>query len=114
MIASAVWFVGFLREFGLEFSIPEALAAGGTAILGLLMVSAIPYRNFKELDLRHSYGTLVFMVFAIALIIQEPSVTLFLLGVVYCASGPVEWLWRWRTGRSLELSEATPPQPNEG
>ena len=45
------------------------------------MVSAIPYRSFKELDLRHSYGTLVFVVFAIALIVQEPSVTLFVIGI---------------------------------
>ncbi len=114
MVASTVWFVGFLREFGLEFSVPEHLVAGGAAVLGLLMVSAIPYRSFKELDLRHSYGTLVLMVFAIALVIQEPSVTLFTLGAVYCTSGPVEWVWRRHTGRTLELTEATPPQPSEG
>ena len=48
---------------------PEYAVAGGTAILGLLMVSSIPYRSFKELDLRHSYGTVVLMVFAIALVI---------------------------------------------
>ena len=35
-----------------------------TAMLGLLMVSSIPYRSFKEIDLRHSFLTLVFMVFA--------------------------------------------------
>ena len=115
MVASTVWFVGFLRqEFRLEFSVPEHLIAVGTAILGLLMVSAIPYRNFKELDLRHSYGTLVLVVFAIALVIQEPSVTLFALSVIYCTSGPVEWVWRRYTGRTLELTEATPPQPTEG
>jgi uncharacterized membrane protein YeiB len=54
------------------------------------------------------------MVFVIALIINEPSVTLFAIGLVYCVSGPVEWLWRRHTGRALELSEPTPPQPNEG
>jgi CDP-diacylglycerol--serine O-phosphatidyltransferase len=114
MVASTVWFVAFLRRgFGLDFSVPEHLIAIGTAILGLLMVSAIPYRNFKELDLRHSYGTLVLMVFAIALIIQEPSVTLFVLGVIYCTSGPVEWVWRRYTGRTLELMESTPPQSSE-
>ena len=116
MIASTVWFVDFLRqlEFGWEFSVPEYAVAGGTAILGLLMVSSIPYRSFKELDLRHSYGTLVLMVFAIALVIQEPSVTLFALGVVYCTSGPAEWVWRRHTGRTLELIESTPPQTSEG
>jgi phosphatidylserine synthase len=77
------------------------------------MVSSIPYRSFKEIDLRHSYGTVVLMVFAIALIIMEPSLTLFALFLVYCGTGPVEWLWRRHTGRVLELSEP-PPQPNEG
>ena len=115
MVATTVWFVAFLREFGLELLVvPAAFIAAGTATLGLLMVSAIPYRSFKEIDLRHSYGTLVLMVFAIALIIHEPSVTLFVISLAYCVSGPVEWLWRRHTGRVLELSEPTPPQPNEG
>ncbi len=105
MVATTVWFVAFLRELGLEFSIPAAFVAAGTAIVGLLMVSAIPYRSFKEIDLRHSYWTVVLMVFAIALVINEPSVTLFALALAYCVSGPVEWLWRRHTGRVLELSE---------
>ena len=114
MVATTVWFVAFLREFGLEFSVPAGFVAAGTAILGLLMVTAIPYRSFKEVDLRHYYGTVVLMVFATALIIVEPSVTLFVFSLAYCVSGPVEWLWRRHTGRALELSEPKPPQPNEG
>ena len=116
MVATTVWFVAFLREFGLEFSVPAGFVAAGTAILGLLMVTAIPYRSFKEVDLRHSYGTVVLMVFVIALIINEPSVTLFVICLAYCVSGPVEWLWRRHTGRVLELSESEPEpvQPNEG
>jgi CDP-diacylglycerol--serine O-phosphatidyltransferase len=110
MIASSQWFVSFLRENGVPVDVPEALVACFTAVLGLLMVSAIPYRSFKELDLRHSYGTLVFVVFAIALIIQEPSVTLFGIGLVYVLSGPADWLWRRKTGRSLELLEP-PAEP---
>jgi CDP-diacylglycerol--serine O-phosphatidyltransferase len=113
-VATTVWFVAFLREFGFEFSIPAGFGAAGTAIVGLLMVTSIPYRSFKEIDLRHSYGTLVLMVFAIALIINEPSVTLFVICIAYCVSGPVEWVWRRRTGRVLELSEPPPGQPNEG
>jgi len=50
----------------------------------------------------------------IALVINEPSVTLFVICLIYCVSGPVEWLWRRHTGRALELSEPTPQQPNEG
>jgi CDP-diacylglycerol--serine O-phosphatidyltransferase len=116
MVAATQWFVSFLHVHGLEFTVPESFVAGGVAVLGLLMVTSIPYRSFKEFDLRHSYTTLVFVVFAIAFIVQEPSVSLFIIGIVYCASGPIEWLYRRRTGRSLELAStapepATPPAP---
>ena len=80
---------------------PEVLVAAGVVVLGLLMVSPIPYRSGKELDLRHSYGTLVLVVIALALVVQEPSVTLFVLGIAYCLSGPIEWLWRRATGAAL-------------
>jgi CDP-diacylglycerol--serine O-phosphatidyltransferase len=102
VVATTQWFVSWLREQGVAFSFPESLVAGGVALLGLLMVSAIPYRSFKELDLRHSYGTLVVVVLVMIVIVQEPSVTLFLLGVVYTLSGPVEWGWRRLSGRTLE------------
>jgi uncharacterized membrane protein YeiB len=47
------------------------------------------------------------MVLAFAVILSKPSVTLFVVGLGYAASGPFEWWWRWRTGRSLE--EIGPP-----
>jgi CDP-diacylglycerol--serine O-phosphatidyltransferase len=115
MVASTQWFVSFLREHGVAFSVPEWAVAGGVALLGLLMVSAIPYRSFKELDLRHSFGTLVLAVVALALVVQEPSVTLFVIGIAYAVSGPVEWLWRRAAGRPLEkLSEPVPSEPSQG
>jgi CDP-diacylglycerol--serine O-phosphatidyltransferase len=112
MVASTQWFVSFLREHGIPFEVPAALVAAGAAGLGLLMVTSIPYRSFKELDLRHSYGTLVIVVFAVALVIQEPSLTLFAIGLAYCFSGPAEWLWRWFTRRPLE--EIREPLVQEG
>lgn len=103
MVASTQWFVSFLRETGVvAVSVPEIAVALGVVALGLLMVSPIPYRNGKELDLRHSWGTLVLVVIALLLVIQEPSVTLFCIGIAYVASGPVEWLWRRHTGTTLE------------
>jgi len=101
-VASTQWFVSFLRDNGMTFVVPEFAIAVGVALLGLLMVSPIPYRSGKELDLRHSYGTLVLVVIALALIVQEPSVTLFVIGVVYAFSGPVDWLIRRVTGAQLE------------
>jgi CDP-diacylglycerol--serine O-phosphatidyltransferase len=111
VVASTQLFVSFLRERGVTVDVPESLIAGATAVLGLLMVSSIPYRSFKELDLRHSFLTIVFMVFAVALVVLEPSVSLFGIGVLYTLHGPVEWLWRLRSGRLLE--EAASPVPSE-
>ncbi len=113
VVASTQWFSSFLRDYGASFDVPESLVALGVAALGLLMVSPIPYRSFKELDLRHSYGTLVVVVIAMAVVIQEPSVSLFLIGVFYTLSGPIEWLWRRRTGRELQdlTQPESPPAP---
>ncbi len=115
MVASTQWFASFLRDYGIPVAVPESLVAGGVAVLGLLMVSAIPYRSFKEVDLRHSYGTLVMVVFAIALVVQEPSVSLFFIGLLYVFSGPVEWLWRIAVHRPLEeLPEPAASEPSRG
>jgi CDP-diacylglycerol--serine O-phosphatidyltransferase len=115
MVAASQWFVSFLRENGVPLDVPAWLVAGGVALLGLLMASSIPYRSFKELDLRHSYGTLVLTVLALALVVQEPSVTLFFIGLAYTASGPVEWLWRRGAGRPLErLVETGSSEPSQG
>ena len=108
IVATTQWFVSFLRENGLQVSAPEIVVALGVVLLGLLMVSPIPYRSFKELDLRHSYGTLVLVVIALLFVIQVHEVTLFVIGIAYAVSGPTEWLWRRYTGKALE--ELTPPQ----
>jgi len=111
VIASTQLFVSFLRDRGLGIDVPEFLIAGATAVLGLMMVSAIPYRSFKELDLRHSFVTLVFVVFAVALVVRGRAVSLFCIGVVYTAHVPAEWLWRQKSGRTLE--KIIPPVPSE-
>ncbi len=109
IVASTQWFGSFLRSSGVSLDVPPMAIALGVALLGLLMVSPIPYRSNKELDLRHSFGTLVLVVIALTLIIWEPSVTLFVIGVVYGLSGPVEWCIRRVRGTKLEEL----PQPSE-
>ena len=111
IVASTQWFVSFLRDHGVPFEAPEWAVAGGVAVLGLLMVSAIPYRSFKELDLRHGFSTLVLMVVALVFVVQEPSVSLFGIGILYAFSGPVEWLWR--RARHKPLEELPAPTPAE-
>jgi CDP-diacylglycerol--serine O-phosphatidyltransferase len=101
MVISTVWFAGFMRSLDVPIDPPPALAGLGVALLGLLMVSPVPYRSFKEHRVRRSWSNTVLMVIAFAVILSEPAVTLALIGVVYVASGPIEWWWRRRTGRPL-------------
>jgi CDP-diacylglycerol--serine O-phosphatidyltransferase len=105
MVLSSVWFAGFLRESGLALDTPAALAGLGVALVGLLMVSPIPYRTFKGVRLGGSYPTVVVTVIAFAVILSKPAVTLFIVGLLYVGSGPAEWIWRRRTGRVLEEAE---------
>jgi CDP-diacylglycerol--serine O-phosphatidyltransferase len=109
MVLSAVWFAGFLRESGLHFDMPAPLAGFGVAVVGLLMVSPIPYRSFKNVKLGGSFSTLVIVVVAGVVLFSKPAVTFFLLGVVYVSSGPIEAIWRWRTGGVL--TENPPEEP---
>jgi CDP-diacylglycerol--serine O-phosphatidyltransferase len=113
-VASTQWFVSFLREQGVEVAVPALAVGVGAAALGLLMVSAVPYRSFKELDLRHGFRSIVLMVVALAVVVQEPSVWLFALALLYVLAGPVEWAWRMLAGRPLEaLPEALPAEPQQ-
>ena len=124
MVASTVWFTeGFVRnDLGLPLGLPPMVPALGLVLLGLLMVSPIPYHSFKDLKVRRSDGSIVVAVLAVILLAAKPTVTFFLIGLVYVAHGPVAWYWRYRTGRSLESAEpaaaagvppTTPESPQE-
>jgi CDP-diacylglycerol--serine O-phosphatidyltransferase len=114
MVASTQWFVSFLREHQISVSFPEATVAVGTATLGLLMVSSIPFLSFKQVDLRHPFGTIVLSVVVLAVVIQEPKVSFFAIGLAYSLSGPIEWAWRRLSHRPLaEAAAAGPPGAGE-
>ena len=116
VVASTQWFVTFLRDGGSAFTAPEWLVAAGVSLLGLLMVSSIPYRSFKEVDTGHPFGTLVLAVVALTLVVIEPAITLFSIGIVYTVVGPLEWLWRLGTRNPLpKLPDPAPePEPSQG
>jgi len=110
MVVSTVWFAGFLESQGLGFSLPPFVAAAGLVVLGLLMVSPIPYRSFKEVNVRGSYSATVLMVIMALVLIIEPGISFFAIGLGYVFSGPVAWGWRRRTGRALEAAVQAPPE----
>ena len=41
-------------------------------------------------------------ILAFVFVHNQPSVTLFAIGLAYTIAGPAEWLWRWFTRRPLE------------
>lgn len=68
--------------------------AAMTIVLALLMVSTIRYRSMKMVDLksRNSFFVLVVLVFGMFVIAIKPEITMFVLTLVYVASGVVEEL----------------------
>ena len=101
IVITTVLLSGWLRESGLSFGVPATLVALGVALVGLLMVSPIPYRSFKHVSLRGSYWNVVLMVMATTVIQMRPEFTLFVIAYAYAVSGPAEVLWRRRVGRPL-------------
>ena len=101
MIVSAVWFKNFLVGPEISLGLPPILPAFGVMFLGLLMVSPIPYHSFKNLRFGQSYSATVIPVVVSIVLILEPGLNFFLVGLAYVGSGPAGYLWRWRTGRAL-------------
>ena len=114
MIVSAVWFKNFLVGPDVGLGLPPILPALGVMSLGLLMVSPIPYHSFKNLRFGQSYSSTVIPVMLSILLIIEPGLNFFLVGLAYVGSGPAGYLWRWRTGRALLPVEPTPTERTAG
>ncbi|MFN7954646.1 MAG: CDP-diacylglycerol--serine O-phosphatidyltransferase [bacterium] len=84
-------------------------------VLGFLMVSTLPYRSFKEFDLRarHPIGLFFAILAVVLLAIAETRITLFALALCYAASGPISWfLARMRANAGVPVvleGGANPP-----
>jgi CDP-diacylglycerol--serine O-phosphatidyltransferase len=102
MVVSAVWFKNFLVGPEIGLGLPPILPALAVMSLGLLMVSPIPYHSFKNVRIGRSHSATVIPVIISILLIIEPGLNFFLIGLAYVISGPAGHLWRWRTGRVLE------------
>lgn len=101
LIVSAVWFKNFLVGPEIGLGLPPILPAFGVMCVGLLMVSPIPYHSFKNMRFGKSYSAIVILVVISIVLILEPELNFFLVGLAYVGSGPAAYLWRQRTGQSL-------------
>ncbi len=67
-----------------------------TVSVGLLMVSNIRYRSFKDLDLKGtvSFVAILVVVLILVLVALDPPQLLFAIFFLYALSGPVAFLWQ--------------------
>lgn len=92
MLAGLIWVANTYEISGDKVSI---LLAVVTLILGLLMISKIPYRSFKDTNLKDSvpFMTLVIIVMILISIALDPPFVLFFVFFAYVISGPTLRLW---------------------
>jgi len=107
MVVTTAWFFHTLHEAGIQTGVPALPIGIGLVGLGLLMVSDIAYFSGKGTTIRRTNRVVVLTVIGFVCVLAKPSVTLFLIGLVYTASGPFQAWRRRRTGRALEEVGAT-------
>ena len=65
-------------------------------LVGLLMVSTIRYRSFKDVNLsgRVPFAVILFWLMLLVLVTYSPAMTLFAVFFAYMLSGPLMYCWR--------------------
>ena len=99
VVAGMVWVATDHDQIGADWRIP---AFAITLATGILMVSNIRYRSFKDLDLKGKipFVTLIIVVLVFVFISYSPPQVLFTIFLVYAVSGPTYTLIRLRRRRA--------------
>lgn len=107
IIAGLVWVANNLGLYGPSLSVMVAMIM---VTVGLLMVSNIPYRSFKDIDMKGSvpFMMMVVVVLVLVLVAIDPPTVLFLIFALYGCSGPALRFWslikKWRSKTSKRKS----------
>lgn len=99
LIVSTIWMFSSYEVDGMSLSIPMAIMM---LVVGLLKVSYLRYRSFKDLDLRTkkvSLTIILLFIFLLVLISLNPPETLLLIVSAYILSAPIALISRWVTHR---------------
>lgn len=93
VVVGLVWVLSTYGVPGREMSIAALIV---TVTAGVLMVSNIRYRSFKDVNLRGrvSFMTILALPLVFVLLFQDPPQVLFLTFLVYALSGPMAFLFR--------------------
>lgn len=105
IIMGMVWVGVDYEQSGIDWNIPAFIV---TLALGLLMVSNVRYRSFKDLDLKGKvpFVALIAVVLVFVLISIDPPQVLFAMFLTYGISGPVITLVTLRKRRAERKSQA--------
>lgn len=100
-------FIWVLSSYGIPGRDISFLAMAITVAAGVLMVSNVRYRSFKDLDLRGRvpFMTILVVPLIFVLVMLDPPQVLFLLFLGYGISGPVGFVLRRMHVRDSRTSE---------
>lgn len=110
IIAGFVW---VCVEYGLSGISVRVIAALIAILVGLLMVSNIKYRSFKDLDLKDNVSFVVILVIVLILVLVsiDPPLVLFLAFLIYGLSGPlVRFIHSYKKYRQRRRAPKEPPE----
>lgn len=101
LVAGMVW-VG--ARYQIEGESVHWLVALVTIAAGLLMVSNFKYHSFKDVDWRGKVNFIVILLIVLGFVVvaTEPALVLFLIFLVYAASGPI---WTIKNAGTLKLED---------
>lgn len=107
VVVGLVWVLHTYGVPGREISIAALIV---TVTAGVLMVSNIRYRSFKDVNLRGrvSFMTILTLPLVFVLLFQDPPQVLFLTFLVYALSGPMAFLSRWARHEEKDRPENHP------
>ena len=103
VMAGMVWNGSEYGIVGAHISILVALV---TLLMAFLMVSNLPYRSFKDLDIKGRVPFIVILILLVALVFiaYDPPPILLLVFFCYAFSAPVVSLWKYRQRRKTKKS----------
>ena len=108
--AALIWgMVWVMTDYGVSGTDINFLALPLTVAGGVLMVSNVRYRSFKDLDLRDKvpFVAILMVVLVLVFVSIDPPIVLFSMALVYAASGPLVTIAYFRKRRAERLATET-------
>lgn len=105
LLASFIWVI---NDYGMSPTDFREVVLVMTLLAAILMVSNVPFRSFKDFDLRGHvpFVVLLGIVTVLVVVVYDPPRVLFAGFALYTLSGPVLWLrHRKKNGTSDEQSD---------